>query len=90
MMVLLNIGDKIYYIDYEESSSSYTIENIYEVKDNPVMKDGWYYTIHSDLLSVATGYYPLYVDEVDADGSRFFSSEKFAHDAFVKFKEVNK
>lgn len=30
---MLKVGDKIYYIDYEDSKASYTIQSIYEVKE---------------------------------------------------------
>lgn len=82
---MLNIGDKIYYIDYEESNSSYTIKGISNEKGNSVMKEGTYYTIHSDILSGGMGYYPLLVDEVDKEFGRFFSTPEKAHQEYVKF-----
>lgn len=81
---MLNIGDKIYYMDYEDSGASYTIEGIFEVKDNPVMKDGLYYNVHSDRLPAETGYYPVKVDCVDAKITRFFSSADKAKKAYQK------
>ena len=82
---MLNVGDKIYYIDYEESNSSYTIKVISNEKGNSVMKEGTYYTIHSDILSGGMGYYPLLVDEVDKEFGRFFSTPEKAHQEYVKF-----
>ena len=84
---MLHIGDKIYYLDYEESHSSYTIKKIYEVNDNPIMKDGIYYYVHSDLLPNETGYYPIFANEVDNIGCRFFSSEEKASSEYKKWKD---
>ena len=81
---MLNIRDKIYYIDYKESGASYTIKGIFEVKDNPVMKDGLYYNVHSDRLPPETGYYPIKVDCVDTKISRFFSTIDNAKQAYLK------
>lgn len=91
MSNLLSKGNKIYYIDYEDSKSSYTIVDIIEVKqENPgrVMKPELYYYVHSDNLSNATGYYPIFAEEVDRDDDcgRFFSSSEKAHKAYKKYK----
>lgn len=58
---------------------------VFEVHDNEYQKSGIYYQLHSDKLSIMTGYYPLPIDLVD-DG-RYFSSEEKAHKAYVKMKE---
>ncbi len=77
----LKIGAKIYYIDYEDSKNSYTI-----VKEPELNSFGQLvYTIHSDQLSKATGYYPLPVDAIDDMNHRFFSTQEKAHEAYVKF-----
>ena len=86
---MLKIGNKIYYIDYEESKASYTIVGISKVINNKFQKDGFYYDIHSDLLSNATGYYSIPINVVDSDNlnTRFFSSPVLAHIAYSKFKK---
>lgn len=81
---MLNIGDKIYYMDYEESGASYTIEGIFEVKNNPVMKDGLYYSVHSDKLPIETGRYTIAASNIDLENSRFFSSAEKASAAYKR------
>lgn len=83
---MLGIGEKIFHID---SSSSYTIVGVSEIKDNPVVKDGVYYTVHSDSLPAETGYYPIGVNNVDSENSRFFSSMEKAKEALSRFSEQN-
>ena len=84
---MLNINDKIYYIDYEESGSVYTVKKIVEEKKNSILPPGLYYAIHADNLSDCTGYYSISVDSVDNDVDRFFSTPEKAHDAYVNFKK---
>lgn len=81
----LKEGDKIYYIDYEESGCSYTVCDIFFKKDNDLCKGGLSYSIHSDSLSQMTGYYDLLVSQVDDPADRFFSSPEKAHEAYAKF-----
>lgn len=85
---LLSKGDKIYYIDFEDSKASYTVLEIRNAKPGSFVKGGPYYYVHSDNLSNATGYYPIFVEEVDKEGGRgrFFSTPKKAHEAYEKFK----
>ena len=83
----LEEGDKIYYIDYEESGNSYTICDIFFKKGNDFCKGGLSYSIHSDQLNGMTGYYDLLVSQVDNPKDRFFSSPEKAHDAYAKFLE---
>lgn len=77
---MLNVGDKIYYIDYEESEASYTIIKIIESN---------FYCIHSDKLPNATGYHVIPINIVDSNNikDRFFSSPKLAHIGYCKFKD---
>lgn len=82
---LLQKGRKIYPISYEENGSTYTVVGLFEVHDNDFQKSGIYYQLHSDKLSIMTGYYPLSIDLVD--NGRYFSSEEKAHKAYVKMKE---
>ena len=86
---MLKVGDKIYYIDYEDSKASYTIQSIYEVKDNPLMKSGTYYRIHDDNCSNLSGYYPLLAKNVDSKPGRFFSSPENAHERYELWKLKN-
>ena len=80
---LLQKESKIYFLDYEVSGRSYTITGIYEVHGNDFQKTGIWYSIHSDKLSDATGYYSILDDSVDKD--RFFSTPELAHEAYLKF-----
>lgn len=81
----LQKGSKIYPISYEDNGSTFTVVSIFEVHGNDFQKSGIYYQLHSDKLSIMTGYYPLLVDLVD--NSRYFSSEKKAHKAYVRMRE---
>ena len=84
------VGDKIYFIAYEEDHASYTIVGMDEVNyDDPYMQSGIWYSIHSDLLSIETGYHPIYENVIDTD-DRFFSSPELAHKAYEKWKEKKK
>lgn len=83
---MLKVGDKIYYIDYEISKASYTIQSIYEVKDNPLMKSGTYYIIHADNCSNLSGYYSLLAKNIDFQTGRFFSSPENAHEGYKLWK----
>jgi hypothetical protein len=78
VIILLKIGDKIYYIDYEESKHSYTIIEVIGEK---------LYYIHSDHLPNTTGYYTIPVNIIDSDNirDRFFSSPKLAHIGYSRF-----
>lgn len=78
-------GSKLYYIDYENRNTSYTVVDIQEVHDDPCMKTGIYYQIHSDQLSAETGYY--HISESCIDNDRLFTSEELAHRAFIRFKK---
>lgn len=86
--IMLSVNDTIYYMDYEESHSSYTIIRIDYIKNNSFMPKGYYYYVHSDLLPKGTGYYFIRVDEVDSDNvkDRFFSSPNKAHEGYIKYK----
>lgn len=79
---MLKVGDKIYYIDYEVSKTSYTIQSIYEVKDNSFMKSGTYYRIHADNCSDLSGYSQLPIENIDSKTGRFFSSQENAHERY--------
>lgn len=78
-----DIGDKIYYIDYEESKASYTIEKIENVSGCKK------YVVHADNLPKECGYYPIFKSQIDSGNirDRFFSSPELAHEGYVKFKE---
>lgn len=76
---------KLYYIDYENRNTTYTVVGIHEIYDNPCMKTGVYYQVHSDQLPAETGYH--YVPEVIIDNQRLFTSEELAHKAFIRFKK---
>ena len=80
---MLNVGDKVYYLDYEDSHHSYTIVKAPELNSLGLLC----YTIHSDQLSNLTGYYPLLVDVIDKPESRFFSSPEKAKQAYEIFKQ---
>ena len=84
---MLNVGDKLYYIDYEDSNASYTITSIIEVKDDELMKNGIYYIIHADLLSNLFGYYQKEVSNIDSEIGRFFSSKEKAKEMYAKWKK---
>lgn len=84
---MLNIGDKLYHMDYEDSKASYTITSIIEVKDDEFMKDGTYYIIHADLLSNLTGYYQMEISNIDSEIGRFFSSKEKAKEMYAKWKK---
>lgn len=86
---MLKIGDKIYHIDYEVSKASYTIQSIYEVKDNSFMKSGTYYRIHADNCSDLSGYSQLPIENIDSKTGRFFSSPENAHERYKLWKEKN-
>ena len=83
---LLQAGNKIYYIDYEDSGTAYTIEGISEVFDNEYMTTGLYYNIHADSLSAETGHCLILSDEIENEHARFFTSEENAHEAYIAFK----
>lgn len=81
-----NLGDKIYYMSYEEDNASYTIVGVNEVKDDSYLRTGIHYTVHSDSLPNAIGYYNIHENSIDTD-NRFFSSPELAHEAYGKWKE---
>lgn len=89
---MLNIGDKLYYIDYEESKASYTIESIYDARENENFVDDYYYVVHSDSLPKGVGYYPISINCVDSNNikDRFFSNPELAHTAYVNFLNYRK
>lgn len=85
---MINVGDKIYYIDYEESGASYTVKGIEDVRNNSSMKDGIWYFVHSDTLPNECGYSHIYAAHVD-NNNRFFSSPVLAKKAYEKFKKLH-
>ena len=85
---MINVGDKIYYIDYEESDTSYTVKGIEDVRNNSLMKDGIWYFVHSDTLPNECGYNYIYAAHVDSD-NRFFSNPALAKKAYEKFKKLH-
>jgi hypothetical protein len=85
---MINVGDKIYYIDYEESGTSYTVKGIENVQNNSFMKDGIWYFVHSDTLPNECGYHHIYAAQVDSD-NRFFSSPTLAKKAYENFKKLH-
>lgn len=81
------VGDKIYFIAYEENNASYTILGMHEVNyDDPYMKSGIWYSVQSDLLPLGTGYHQIYENSIDSD-NRFYSSPELAHEAYEKRKQ---
>lgn len=84
---LIQKGSKIYYIDYEKSNSSYTVNNISIVTDNDYMTSGIYYNVHADNLPLETGYYTVLDDLINAEGSRYYSSPEKAHMAYESLRK---
>lgn len=86
---MLNVGDKIYYLDYEDSHSSYTIVQIEEINNNEYIKDGSYYHVHSDSFPNGVGYYLVSAEQVDTNNikDRYYSSPEKAHESYLRFKE---
>lgn len=83
---MLNIGDTIYHIDYEQTGSCYIVKSIQEsTEDNEFMKPGKYYLVEAQPMH---GLYPVAVDAIDAGlPHRFYSTPEKAHEAFVEFNE---
>ena len=91
-MDLYQKNEKLYYIDYEDSGQSYTIESVSFIFNNKFQKTGFWYTIHADKLSIATGYFPIFDGCIDSNNEKdkFFASPELAHNAYCKFKEKHK
>ena len=89
---MLNVGDKIYYLDYEYSHNSYTIVRIEKININEYIKDGSYYQIYPDSLPNGVGYYLVPVEQVDTINikDRYYSSPEIAHEAYLRYMEWRK
>jgi len=85
----LKRGDKIYYIDYEESGNSYTVTGLSVLPRNELFKGGVAYAIHADDLPFATGHYTVLLDEIDQGDGRFFSTPEKAREAYIAFRQKN-
>ena len=79
-------GDKLYYIDYEESGDSYTIMSTVQVNEKKEVPPGNYYMVTIDKTkSLKT--YPIPVKQVDRRDGRYFSSPDKAAAAYIAYRD---
>ena len=80
-------GDKLYYLDYEETGCSYTIMSSKQSSGGGGgLPAGNYYMVKIDSLkSLKT--YPVSVRSVDRHDGKYFSTPEKAKEAYKRFKE---
>ena len=77
----LTPGDKLYYMDYEESGNYYTIIMYSAISplflsEDRACRGGVDYSVHADGMPPLSGHYPVFVGEVDTEDGRFFSHHR--------------
>ncbi len=79
-------GDKLYYIDYEDTGASYTVMSSKQSDGSKGLPAGNYYMVKVDAIkSLKT--YPVSVRSVDRHDGKYFSTPEKAKEAYKKYRE---
>lgn len=86
---MLEIGNKLYYIDFEKTHSSYIIKEITHHEGEILMPDGDYYVVIMDKFPNCIYTYEIPIEQVDSDNiyDKFYSTPEKAK---IAYKEYNK
>lgn len=82
----MKTGDKLYYIDYEQSGASYTIMSTVQSHGDKELPEGNYYMVKVDSIkSLKT--FPVSVKAIDRRGGKYFSTPEKASAAYIEYRD---
>lgn len=86
---MLNIGDKLYPIDYMDMGLSYTVVSTDYVEENGIIKSGQWYLIHCDKIEEPKGLYEIHESKIDSEPAvgHMFTTPQKAVEAYTRYKE---